>query len=625
MSSKDVDRIIIRHMSGSKANQIEQLPLGELRELTIGRDPSSKISFDPGDDVVSRNHAVIRVVGDDQISFKIADLGSSNGTFLNNERIKGETELLPEDMVELGKNGPKFVFDVQPRPTNLAARTRIISLDNSTATRVIKTAEIAAATATVDVGKTTAFGANTTQVGAEGGKVAIGKETVLHMLGEQRRSASRVWIASVAGIAAFVLLGGGALYWKHQQDLAAQQADLMRVQQEAAAQQANLEAKTRQLQSEASASFSQRIGMDPQEITRQFGNAVAKVDLQWRIYDQQTGEPVFHKTVIWKKDGRLLPAYVHFPSGLVLRWLTLANDGRSNLAISGNGSATAFVVSDAGFMLTSKHVAAGWTLAYGVAKDTRGNDYQEGVLYEWNSNPERRGREPEPKLINLSDYPDLNTWVPETGGFIFETDKPSIDGPGNVPDPSKDDKDKRFFEGRDDRLEVSFPGSRVAINATLGRTSSESDAALIKIDTPQALTKVELATGDDIVTPGERVMALGYPQLAIETLAVSDTIEGGQPRQLINRVPEVSVTEGIVSKVTPSVKEENGVTLRGLLGDVIQLSINSAGQGNSGGPVFNSEGKVIGLFTYVISGGSATDSGAVPIKYGLELMQPQRN
>ncbi len=76
------------------------------------------------DDEVSRKHAIIRVKNDKELYFRIADLNSSNGTFLNGERIGGEVELLPDDIVELGSGGPKFMFDVQPRPANMPARTR---------------------------------------------------------------------------------------------------------------------------------------------------------------------------------------------------------------------------------------------------------------------------------------------------------------------------------------------------------------------------------------------------------------------------------------------------------------------------------------------------------------------
>ena len=44
-------------------------------------------------------------------------------------------------------------------------------------------------------------------------------------------------------------------------------------------------------------------------------------------------------------------------------------------------------------------------------------------------------------------------------------------------------------------------------------------------------------------------------------------------------------------------------------------------KGNSGGPVFNSLGQVIGIFTMSYKSAYASSSGAVPIKYGLELMR----
>ncbi len=151
MSINEIERIVIRHVSGSKANQIEQIPFVNLTEITIGRDPSSNIAFDsPRDDIVSRRHAVIRVIRvirGYQISFRLADLGSSNGTFLNGEPITEEKELLPEDTIGLGKNGLKFIFDVQPRPANMVSRTRVIDITDPASTRIIKATGITASTA----------------------------------------------------------------------------------------------------------------------------------------------------------------------------------------------------------------------------------------------------------------------------------------------------------------------------------------------------------------------------------------------------------------------------------------------------------------------------------------------
>jgi pSer/pThr/pTyr-binding forkhead associated (FHA) protein len=125
MVDKPNTQIIIRHTAGAKVNRIDPFALADTKEITFGRDLTSSVAFDsPKDDVVSRKHAVLRIKNNEPPSFALEDLKSSNGTFVNGGRITGEVELLPEDTVEFGKGGPKFTFDVQPRPAALTARTR---------------------------------------------------------------------------------------------------------------------------------------------------------------------------------------------------------------------------------------------------------------------------------------------------------------------------------------------------------------------------------------------------------------------------------------------------------------------------------------------------------------------
>jgi hypothetical protein len=75
------------------------------------------------------------------------------------------------------------------------------------------------------------------------------------------------------------------------------------------------------------------------------------------------------------------------------------------------------------------------------------------------------------------------------------------------------------------------------------------------------------------VTVGETVMALGYPSVAADTVVTSSTIENGQLRENTDVVPLPFVSEGIVALVSPHARTENGVTLVGLMGDIIQMSI----------------------------------------------------
>ncbi len=61
-----------------------------------------------------------------------------------------------------------------------------------------------------------------------------------------------------------------------------------------------------------------------------------------------------------------------------------------------------------------------------------------------------------------------------------------------------------------------------------------------------------------------------------------------------------------------------------LIGDAYQLTVNATGPGNSGGPVFNDKGHVIGIFTSMRQQQGTTITFAVPITHGLDIMGIQK-
>jgi S1-C subfamily serine protease len=333
--------------------------------------------------------------------------------------------------------------------------------------------------------------------------------------------------------------------------------------------------------------------------------------MEWKLYDTQTSRPIFHKTI--KYNGELLPAYVRLSDGSIVRWLTLEDDDRTNLSIGGAGTGTGFVVSDNGFVLTNKHVAAGW-MVRSLPPIPRGLLLPLGLNTQ---NIKARDVKDKVEIIDVNSgspgTAKLLEWVPESdGGLVFNNYATIPIGAGT-----------RIFNGHNQQLAVRFPGSRTSINAVLVRASVENDVAQIKIETPQPLKKVDIAP-DDTLKVGERVIVLGYPGVSSRTVEIVQTNEAGAQRQRAEFVPEPTVTEGIISRLGTESQSNSGVTKIGTSGDAIQLSINSAGQGNSGGPVFNSIGKVIGLFTYTRAAAGANVTLAVPIKYAREFMQPQR-
>ncbi len=66
-------------------------------EFVVGRAPECKLR--PNSDMVSRRHCVIKI---EEGSATIRDLGSRNGTLVNDEKITGEHELRTGDKVKVG-------------------------------------------------------------------------------------------------------------------------------------------------------------------------------------------------------------------------------------------------------------------------------------------------------------------------------------------------------------------------------------------------------------------------------------------------------------------------------------------------------------------------------------------
>jgi pSer/pThr/pTyr-binding forkhead associated (FHA) protein len=95
--------LALRFISGKY--QGGEFPLGAQPEIIVGR--SSELDMVLVEDMVSRRHARIEC-GVDQIV--IEDLGSTNGTYLNEELLQTPRPLHPGDRVRIGDS--EFAFEV---------------------------------------------------------------------------------------------------------------------------------------------------------------------------------------------------------------------------------------------------------------------------------------------------------------------------------------------------------------------------------------------------------------------------------------------------------------------------------------------------------------------------------
>ncbi len=90
------------HLAGSNSG-VKTISFGGKDQVTIGRDESNDVMLDTPN--ISRYHAQIEKVGQ---RYRIRDLRSSNGTYVNETAVTGEVWLQPNDTIRIGPH--RFVM-----------------------------------------------------------------------------------------------------------------------------------------------------------------------------------------------------------------------------------------------------------------------------------------------------------------------------------------------------------------------------------------------------------------------------------------------------------------------------------------------------------------------------------
>ncbi len=110
-----MERIVLKHLSGSKTGQVEEFPLSQYNEVTIGRDPASNlVSFAETDAMVGRQHLKLTRSAANPPQIFVTDLNSRNGTFVNGHRVTGTVALRAGDVLQCGNGGPELQFNYYP-------------------------------------------------------------------------------------------------------------------------------------------------------------------------------------------------------------------------------------------------------------------------------------------------------------------------------------------------------------------------------------------------------------------------------------------------------------------------------------------------------------------------------
>jgi S1-C subfamily serine protease len=164
-----------------------------------------------------------------------------------------------------------------------------------------------------------------------------------------------------------------------------------------------------------------------------------------------------------------------------------------------------------------------------------------------------------------------------------------------------------------------FPGVPHGIAVDTEKISSAADIAVVKGKfSDLGIKQIALADGRGSAVRGGPVVLLGYPtgidailaRAGAETLQSIATASKGDPKQVIEELARRQL-------IRPT-------TTQGHIGDVLPDKIVYDAQttsGGSGGPLFNNEGKVIGInFAMVREFGGS--NFAIPVGYGKSLLKP---
>jgi S1-C subfamily serine protease len=168
--------------------------------------------------------------------------------------------------------------------------------------------------------------------------------------------------------------------------------------------------------------------------------------------------------------------------------------------------------------------------------------------------------------------------------------------------------------------EVYFPGKSEGLRAKLDRISPKADLATLQLESPLPPKSAVLELDDrtQATVTGDAVVLIGYPTgiegiLARAGSDVSQKIIDSNGTPDVNRIMSQLASQHLIRPTTT----------QGHIGDVLDDKIvydAATTSGGSGGPLFNRDGKVIGINFAILRdfGGSNL---AVPVKYAKDLLR----
>jgi S1-C subfamily serine protease len=358
--------------------------------------------------------------------------------------------------------------------------------------------------------------------------------------------------------------------------------------------------------------------LTPEQIHAANTRSVIQIEATWKITDIGTGGQIYlyHYANTSPEGAQVcqqyaktdrLPMFTEDSAGKLIPVLTTLPDAGNNTPIVGTISGSGFIVGSEGFFLTNRHVLAPWRATWDVSNFTT-----KKMGLKWKNNSIVG-------CLTAGEFP--SEWIPSEGSKMV-VDKIQATGEGTTSTFSgrlEANQLKTSVQG-EAFFNVTFAKTTQRYRATTVTLSEKTDVALGKVDTPSGARPVTMFPDAAAIRPGQPVVVMGYPAISPDVFGVEVSRDMFTNRAHLSAIADPTLTTGPISKVLSSGNSIRGVDGYISTGEVFQLGINTTGAGNSGGPVFDTYGRVIAIFYAGRTYGGASVTFAVPVKYGKELI-----
>jgi hypothetical protein len=334
--------------------------------------------------------------------------------------------------------------------------------------------------------------------------------------------------------------------------------------------------------------------LSDEQLIDKFEKTTVSIKGTWRLINPATKKQIYHLYVSRKQlakagvkvsgDAEAVPVYVKTADEY--EPILVEDKGQHNHLVAAFNNGMGSIVTTDGFILTTRRVVSAWDSALDFAANA-----PKGIVMSADL-----------KQILDSNAPPPLKWIPTN-----TKPRSGMLGTFNIRVKSSGE-----YAGENDSLYVRLPGGDLkAIKARLTQSSTRNDLALIKIATPQKLTKVEFYDNFDALKKGQNVFIV-YADL-------KDAMLG-----------KLTVMTTSVSDITLQTKETGNVIRLESSGNNFGIPVSNAQAANgreyfkalslgyAGSPVFDNQGRIIGIYA-----GYTWETNlhqVVPIRHAGELL-----